>query len=81
MTKETAAFGAALRATMDAPVTQISNVVSECSAPIIINLTAPVTFDMIQTREDMLVLTPRRDMCCRQNICLIHIPQFTLVQL
>ena len=27
----------------------------ECSEPIILNLSAQVTFDMVQTREDMLV--------------------------
>eukprot|EP01043_Picozoa_sp_COSAG02_P002838 COSAG02_NODE_67_length_42609_cov_14.506681_21_plen_107_part_00 len=54
MTKETAAFGAALRATMDAPVATVSNIVTSCDEPIILNLSKPVTFDMIQTRENML---------------------------
>jgi hypothetical protein len=32
-----------------------SSMKQECSEPIILNLSAPVTFDMVQTREDMLV--------------------------
>eukprot|EP01052_Picozoa_sp_SAG31_P026509 SAG31_NODE_2406_length_5762_cov_6.711107_7_plen_162_part_00 len=55
MVKETTAFGMALRATMDAPVATLSNLVTNCSDPIIFELPASSTFDMIQTREDMLV--------------------------
>ena len=40
---------------MDAPVATVSNIVTSCEHPIILNLSTPVTFDMIQTRENMLV--------------------------